>query len=223
MEPRSEWSRDTKSPRHSPIRGVSGVRARTARLVLPVLAGGLALAACSSSAGSTPATGGGSTGSTAATAAGGRSPASGGESTGSTGPTGSTGSTVVPLVVYSAQGYDKAETTAFQKATGIQVRLDDNSTGPLLTQIEASKNNPNWGLLWVDGPTAFAGLDQQGLLLKRWEPTVNWNSLGSANLPADRSYIPTGVTLVAALVYDKTKVSKPADILAGAPRLAVEG
>ena len=57
----------------------------------------------------------------------------------------------VPLVVYSAQGYDHAETTAFSKATGIPVKLDDNSTGPLLTQIEASKNNPNWGLLWVDG------------------------------------------------------------------------
>lgn len=119
------------------------------------------------------------------------------------------GSKVVPLVVYSAQGYDHAETAAFQKATGIPVRLDDNSTGPLLTQIEASKNNPNWGLLWVDGSTAFAGLDQQGLLLKGWEPTVNWNSLGSANVPQDKSYVPTGVTLMAALVYDKTKVPNP--------------
>ena len=53
-------------------------------------------------------------------------------------------------------------TAAFQKATGIPVKLDDNSTGPLLTQIEASKNNPNWGLLWVDGATAFAGLDTAG-------------------------------------------------------------
>ena len=49
---------------------------------------------------------------------------------------------VVPLVVYSAQGYDSAMTKAFTKATGIPVKLDDNSTGPLLTQIEASKNNP---------------------------------------------------------------------------------
>src|ERR1035438_3847530 len=71
---------------------------------------------------------------------------------------------VVTLVVYSAQGYDHVMTAAFTKAPGIPVKLDDNSTGPLLTQIEASKNNPNWGLLWVDGTTAFAGLDQQGLL-----------------------------------------------------------
>jgi iron(III) transport system substrate-binding protein len=115
----------------------------------------------------------------------------------------------VPLVVYSAQGYDHAMAAAFQKATGIQVKLDDNSTGPLLTQIEASKNNPKWGLLWVDGATAFAGLDTQGLLLKGYEPTVSFNSLGSQSEPSDKSYTPTGVTLMAAVVYDKTKVTNP--------------
>jgi iron(III) transport system substrate-binding protein len=92
---------------------------------------------------------------------------------------------------------------AFTKATGIPVKLDDNSTGPLLTQIEASRNNPNWGLLWVDGATAFAGLDQQGLLQKGFEPSVSWNPLGQQSLPADKSCTPTGVTLMAALVYDK--------------------
>lgn len=119
------------------------------------------------------------------------------------------GSVKVPLVVYSAQGYDKAMVTAFEKATGIQVKLDDNSTGPLLTQIEASKNNPSWGLLWVDGSTAFAGLDQQGLLLKGYEPDVSFNSLGMKNIPSDKSYVPTGVTLAGAMVFDKTKVSNP--------------
>jgi iron(III) transport system substrate-binding protein len=115
----------------------------------------------------------------------------------------------VPLVVYSAQGYDKDMSAAFTKATGIPVRLDDNSTGPLLTQIEASKNNPNWGLLWVDGATAFAGLDQQGLLMKGYEPGVSWNSLGQASVPSDKSYTPTGVTLMAALAYNKAKVAHP--------------
>ncbi|HEY6275467.1 MAG TPA: extracellular solute-binding protein [Streptosporangiaceae bacterium] len=115
----------------------------------------------------------------------------------------------VPLVIYSAQGYDHVMAAAFQKATGIPVKLDDNSTGPLLTQIEASKNNPNWGVLWVDGATAFAGLDQQGLLLKGFEPSVSFDSLGTASIPPDHSYVPTGVTLMAALVYDKTKVTSP--------------
>jgi len=124
------------------------------------------------------------------------------------GPSRSAAATVT-LVVYSAQGYDSAMTKAFTKATGIPVKLDDNSTGPLLTQIEASRNNPNWGLLWVDGATAFAGLDTQGLLLKGFEPDVSWNSLGTQSLPADKSYTPTGVTLMAALAYDKAKVKHP--------------
>jgi iron(III) transport system substrate-binding protein len=115
----------------------------------------------------------------------------------------------VTLVVYSAQGYDSAMTKAFTQATGIPVKLDDNSTGPLLTQIEASKNNPNWGLLWVDGATAFAGLDTQGLLMKGFEPSVAWNSLGTQSLPSDKSYTPTGVTLMAALAYNKNKVKNP--------------
>jgi iron(III) transport system substrate-binding protein len=118
-------------------------------------------------------------------------------------------SAVVPLVVYSAQGYDSAMTKAFTKATGIPVQLDDNSTGPLLTQIEASKNNPKWGLLWVDGSTAFAGLDTQGLLLKGFEPSVSWNSLGTASLPTDKSYTPTGVTLMGIVAYNKSKVPSP--------------
>ena len=115
----------------------------------------------------------------------------------------------VTLVVYSAQGYDSAMTKAFTQATGIPVKLDDNSTGPLLTQIEASKNNPNWGLLWVDGATAFAGLDTQGLLVKGFEPSVQWNTLGQQSVPTDKSYVPTGVTLVAAIAYNKDKVKSP--------------
>src|SRR6202046_2506254 len=115
----------------------------------------------------------------------------------------------VPLVLYSAQGYDSAMSKAFTKATGIPVSLDDNSTGPLLTQIEASKNNPKWGLLWADGDTAFAGLDVQNLLLKGWEPSVTWNSLGASVLPKDKSYAPTGVTIMGIVAYNKSKVPHP--------------
>jgi iron(III) transport system substrate-binding protein len=113
------------------------------------------------------------------------------------------------LVVYSAQGYDKAMVDAFQKATGIPTKLDDNSTGPLLTQVEASKNNPHWGLLWVDGDTAFAGLDAEGMLMTGWEPKVKWNALGKQVVPKDGSYIPTHVTFMAAMLYDPSQVSNP--------------
>lgn len=119
------------------------------------------------------------------------------------------GSSNPTLVVYSAQGYDSAETTAFQKATGIKVSLDDDSTGPLLTKVEAEKNNPKWGLLWVDGDTAFANLDDQGLLLKNWEPNVSWNATGQKVLPKDGSYVPTGLTMAGAMIYDSTKVQNP--------------
>jgi iron(III) transport system substrate-binding protein len=113
------------------------------------------------------------------------------------------------LVVYSAQGYDAAMVKAFTKATGIPTKLDDNSTGPLLTQIEASKNNPNWGVLWADGDTAFAGLDEQHLLLRGFEPSVDWTSLGQSVVPTDKSYTPTGITLMAAVVYNSATVTDP--------------
>jgi iron(III) transport system substrate-binding protein len=172
--------------------------------LIAVLAGtcALALTACSSSSSSSS-----SSASSTATSPASGSPASGSPASGSTA-SASTASKVT-LVVYSAQGYDSAMTKAFTKATGIPIKLDDNSTGPLLTQIEASKNNPNWGLLWVDGATAFAGLDTQGLLLKGFEPNVQWNALGTQSVPSDKSYTPTGVTLMAALAYNKQKVKSP--------------
>jgi iron(III) transport system substrate-binding protein len=167
---------------------------RTRMRLMAGLAGAcaLALTACSSSA------------SSSVPAAAASSPAGSSSATAS-----AAAASKVTLVVYSAQGYDSAMTKAFTQATGIPVKLDDNSTGPLLTQVEASKNNPNWGLLWVDGATAFAGLDTQGLLLKGFEPSVAWNSLGTQSLPADKSYTPTGVTLMAALAYNKNKVKSP--------------
>jgi len=123
--------------------------------------------------------------------------------------TGSSAASQPTLVVYSAQGYDHAMVAAFTKATGIPTKLDDNSTGPLLTQIEASKNNPNWGLLWVDGDTAFAGLDKQGMLMKGFEPSVGFNKMGSSVIPTDKSYTPTGITLMAVVAYDKKVTKKP--------------
>ena len=48
----------------------------------------------------------------------------------------------VTLVVYSAQGYDHAMTAAFTKATGIPAKLDDNSSGPLLTGAHRAAPGP---------------------------------------------------------------------------------
>jgi iron(III) transport system substrate-binding protein len=119
------------------------------------------------------------------------------------------GAAPVPLVVYSAQGYDKAMTDAFQKATGIPTKLVDDSTGPLLARIQAEQANPQWGVLWVDGDEAFAALDKSGMLLKGYEPQASLNAAGQAVVPSDKSYIPTGLTVTAALVYDASKTPTP--------------
>lgn len=113
------------------------------------------------------------------------------------------------FVVYSAQGYDSAMVKAFQQATGIPTKLVDDSTGPLLARVQAEKNNPQWAVLWVDGNTAFANLDQQGLLHKGYEPSVPFNAAGQSLIPSDKSYVPTGVTTMAAVVYDSTIVKDP--------------
>ncbi len=112
----------------------------------------------------------------------------------------------VPLVVYSAQGYDSKVTAAFQQATGIPVKLDDDSTGPLLTKVAAEASNPQWGLLWVDGDTAFAALDRQGQLLD-YAPPVPLDTAGQALVPADHSYIPVSTTVMAATIYNAAKTS----------------
>src|ERR1700739_4565443 len=171
------------SPRRTRVRLLAGVSGAVALSLL-------AVAGCSSSSSSSTSAASSSSASSASSAS-------------------SSSSAVVPLVVYSAQGYDSAMTKAFTKATGIPVQLDDNSTGPLLTQIEASKNNPKWGLLWADGDEAFAGLDTQGLLLKGWEPSVSFNALGTSVVPKDESYVPTGVTLMGIVAYNKQKVKNP--------------
>jgi iron(III) transport system substrate-binding protein len=115
----------------------------------------------------------------------------------------------VPLVVYSAQGYDSAMVEAFQKATGIPTKLIDDSTGPLLARVQAERANPQWGVLWVDGDEAFATLDRQGMLVRQFQPQVNYTAAGKAVVPADGSYVPTGLTVTAAVVYDQSRTPKP--------------
>jgi len=111
---------------------------------------------------------------------------------------------VVPLAVYSAQGYDSVVTKAFTAATGIPVKLTDDSTGPLLTKVAAERNNPQWGVLWVDGDEAFAALDKQGQLLP-YTPTASFTAVGKALIPVDRSFVPASTTAVPALIYNAAR------------------
>ncbi|MFC4242706.1 ABC transporter substrate-binding protein [Gryllotalpicola reticulitermitis] len=112
-----------------------------------------------------------------------------------------------PLTLYAAEGYDAVMAKAFTQKTGIPVKVDDDSTGPLLTKITAEKNNPQWSMLWVDGDTAFAALDKEGLLLPYQSSSASLNSLGTSLEPKDKSYSPTATTVMAALIYNAAKVT----------------
>jgi iron(III) transport system substrate-binding protein len=119
------------------------------------------------------------------------------------------GNSKVPLAVYAAEGYDSTVAKAFQKATGIPTSVYDAHTGIVVSKIEQEKNNPQWGVTWFDGDMAMSSLDQQGLLLKGWQPTAAWNSRGQGFLPADKSYVPTGYTIAATILYNSKAMSKP--------------
>lgn len=114
------------------------------------------------------------------------------------------------LVLYSAQGYDQAMATAFQKATGITVKLTDDSTGPLIARAEAEGGNPHWDVIWFDGDSSMQAMDNQGLLLRNWTPNDynNLNGLGKQLVAKDSSYFPTGVTGMGAIGYDPKVVAK---------------
>ncbi len=113
------------------------------------------------------------------------------------------------LVFYSAQGYDQAEATAFQKATGIKVELSDMSTGPLLAKVAAEKQNPQWDVIWFDGNGPMSSLAQSGQLLTGYSPAnlSHYNALGRSLLPGSHAYFPTGVTAAGAIVYNTKLVS----------------
>lgn len=114
------------------------------------------------------------------------------------------------LILYSAQGYDQAMATAFEKATGITVKLTDDSTGPLIAKAEAEGSNPHWDVIWFDGDSSMQAMDNQGLLLKHWIPNdvKNLNKLGESLVAKDRAYYPTGVTGMGAIGYNPNVVSK---------------
>ena len=86
------------------------------------------------------------------------------------------------------------------------MQLDDDSTGPLLAKVQAEKNNPSWDVLWVDGDTAFAALDQQAQLLP-YQPSVQLNAAGESLVPADHSYVPVSTTIMASVIYNSAAVS----------------
>ncbi len=115
-------------------------------------------------------------------------------------------SSVPTIYLYNAQGYGDKVAAAFNATNpGFKIVVDDDSTGPLFTKIQAemAAGSPKWGLFWADGATEFAALDKLGYLVRYVIPkTANYNAAGLTNVPADRSFAPTGLTVSGALCYD---------------------
>jgi iron(III) transport system substrate-binding protein len=113
---------------------------------------------------------------------------------------------VPTILLYNAQGYGDKVAAAFNATNpGFKIVVDDDSTGPLFTKIQAemAAGSPKWGLFWADGSTEFAALDKLGYLVKNVIPkAANYNASGLTNVPVDRSFAPTGITATGALCYD---------------------
>ncbi|MCU1492729.1 MAG: extracellular solute-binding protein family 1 [Acidimicrobiaceae bacterium] len=114
-----------------------------------------------------------------------------------------------PLSIYAAEGYDATLAKAFQQATGIKTSVYDAHTGIVLAKIQAEKNNPQWGLVWIDGDMALAALDKQHMLVRNFEPNVSWTAAGAKFVPSDRSYIPTGYTVAGSIIYNSSTIKTP--------------
>jgi len=110
-----------------------------------------------------------------------------------------------PLVIYSAIGYDADMAKAFQKATGIPVKMVDMSTGPLLARVQAEKQNPQWDIVWFDGAEAMRNLATQGMLAP-YAPKVDWNAIGRKLQPSDHAYVASAASLAGAIVVNKDKL-----------------
>ncbi|MDB5085661.1 MAG: hypothetical protein JWN30_2547 [Bacilli bacterium] len=112
------------------------------------------------------------------------------------------------LVMYSAEGFDQTLADSFQKKTGIQVKLIDDSTGNLLAKMQAEKANPQWDITWFDGASSMQGLDDQGMLLKGYTPSnaANYSDLGKQLQSKDQSYYPVTVTAAGVIAYNTDQV-----------------
>lgn len=113
-----------------------------------------------------------------------------------------------PLVVY-LNDFDEMIEPLFEEQTGYDIELVSGNGAEIQSRIEAEKGNPNWDVVWMDGQSAFARWDREGLLLD-WEPenVANFNELGQSLLPESNTYFPTGAHASSVIVYNTKEINK---------------
>jgi iron(III) transport system substrate-binding protein len=110
------------------------------------------------------------------------------------------------LTVYAAFGYDRAVAQAFTRSTGIAVDLVHLSTGPLQARVQAEGARPQWDIVWFDGDLAMRELALQHRLACGWLPNLSYTPTGQSLLPADRCYLPVGLTYAGTLLVDTARM-----------------
>jgi iron(III) transport system substrate-binding protein len=113
------------------------------------------------------------------------------------------------LVVYSAMGPPGELVRAFEKKSGIHVTYVNMGGGPLQARLYAEGRRPHWTIAWFVGDAAMAALDHAGLVARHspgdadW-PAADWTPEARRLIPADGSFLPTGLTLAGVFVTRRT-------------------
>lgn len=110
------------------------------------------------------------------------------------------------LTVYAAFGYDQAVAQAFTRSTGIAVDLVHLSTGPLQARVQAEGARARWDIVWFDGNVAMRELALQHRLACGWAPDARYSALGRRLEPADRCYLPVGLTYAGTMLVNTRRL-----------------
>ncbi len=126
------------------------------------------------------------------------------------------------LTVYSRLDFASAVGVAFSRQTGIAVRVRRPPAHGLFARIRAEGDHPRWSVAWFYGASAAVLLDRRGLLAHGLAAPSGLTAMGAASVPADGSYVATGLGLGGVLVMPKAAPFAPpatwADLTAPAYR-----
>ncbi|MCW8306531.1 extracellular solute-binding protein [Acidiphilium sp. PA] len=113
------------------------------------------------------------------------------------------------LTLYSRLDFAQAVGVAFSRQTGIAVRVRRPPPHGLFARIRAEGDHPRWSVAWFYGASAAVTLDRHGLLAHGLDAQSGPTAMGAASVPADGSYVATGLGLGGVLVMPKAAPFAP--------------